>query len=46
MTRYVEGGMGAVSTAIARAASEAGATLATNVEVGTSSNVRTETVGF
>ncbi|KAG0567287.1 hypothetical protein KC19_7G123900 [Ceratodon purpureus] len=29
---YVEGGMGAVSTAIARAASEAGATLATNVE--------------
>uniref|UniRef100_A0A7I4AX58 Amine oxidase domain-containing protein n=1 Tax=Physcomitrium patens TaxID=3218 RepID=A0A7I4AX58_PHYPA len=29
---YVQGGMGAVSTAIAKAASEAGATLATNVE--------------
>jgi hypothetical protein len=31
--RYVEGGMGSVSMAIARAAQEAGATLVTNVEV-------------
>jgi phytoene dehydrogenase-like protein len=38
VARYGEGGMGAASPAIARAASEAGAILATDVEVGTFSN--------
>jgi hypothetical protein len=31
--RYVEGGMGSVSMAVAKAAAESGATLATNAEV-------------
>lgn len=36
--RYVEGGMGSVSMAVAKAAAESGATLATNAEVNNQSS--------